>query len=231
MQVARQGLEGALHRGNLGNGIYTRELYANMPIPGNNTSAISNVLNNVSTKALYQRSKGITRTKNSDKPSKKIALMGLPKQGTSILNVPLGLKSVIPKPFTVSPSRTTLPPPTTTTSITLKNNGQFHIPNILGGALKRSADTGTSPATQQLNTAQIIGSLLSNHTKNGLPQNKNNMPLVRVAIANGIVDGDSKAIYSTNLIGELSKASDNSNSNITGNLNFVLFLWYLFLNM
>ena len=58
MQVARQGLEGALidegykaplflNRGNLGNGLYTRELYSNLTVPGNPTATLSNVLNNV----------------------------------------------------------------------------------------------------------------------------------------------------------------------------------------
>lgn len=171
MQVARQGLESCLNRA--GNGY--RDLCTGLP------SALSTVLNNMSSRAV----KGVKRKiDKSTKSNKKVCLS---KDITaSLMNLPSlnGFKSVLSRQYSNLPNRMSVPS---------SANAQFHIPNILNGALKRS---GSPPKLQnkKLKKNSTICSVLSNHSKNGLVSNKSAVPYVRVAISSGKVESDSKTL-------------------------------------
>jgi hypothetical protein len=82
-------------------------------------------------------------------------------------------------------------------------NGQFHVPNILSGSLKRHADSPKSAGNtnskrtkrkhaQNVNPAEIIGSLLARKNSH-LGGRGTHVPLVTVAIANGLAGGSTSS--------------------------------------
>lgn len=170
MQIARQGLESCLNRA--GNGF--RDLRTGYP------SALSTVLNSMTSRAV----KGVKR--KIDKPNKSNKKVYLSKEiSPSLMNIPINaFKPVLSRQYSNIPTRLAVPTST---------NAQFHIPNILSNALKKS-DCPPKSQNKKLNKNSTICSVLSNHSKNGLVSNKSTVPYVRVAISSGKVETDSKTL-------------------------------------
>jgi hypothetical protein len=118
------------------------------------------------------------------------------RSSSANITVPSALKAVLPDSHLTVKS--TLNHNVSCNKDTVKN-GQFHVPNILSGSLKRHADL-TKPCvnmnskrikrkhTQNVNPAEIIGSLLARKNSH-LGGRGNAVPLVTVAIANGLAGG------------------------------------------
>lgn len=153
-------------------------------------SSLSNVLNKISSKASQQKNKGTKKSKHDkqNKPNRKVHMTA---EATNLIDIQINsLKSVLSRQY-----------PNTTRCLSLSSsvNPQFHIPNILSNALKRSAESKPKHQNkkQKKNNSSIspiVTSMLSNHSKNGLMPNKSNVPYVRVAIANGKVEPESKTL-------------------------------------
>jgi hypothetical protein len=115
---------------------------------------------------------------------------------SATVTIPDALKAALPTSHLTV--KTTLNQNITCNKDTIKN-GQFHVPNILSGSLKRHADSSKSGGNtnskrtkrkhaQNVNPAEIIGSLLARKNSH-LRGRGNHVPLVTVAIANGLAGG------------------------------------------
>lgn len=193
MQIARQSVETCINRA--GNGIYIAATQRhNSMFPTKTTtgapSSISNALNKISSKASQQKNKGTKKSKH-DKQNKSNRKVQMTSEATSLLDIQINsLKSVLSRQY-----------PNTTHRLSMSSaaNPQFHIPNILSNALKRSAESkpkhqNKKQKKKNSSISPIMTSMLSNHSKNGLMPNKSNVPYVRVAIANGKVEPESKTL-------------------------------------
>lgn len=199
LEVVREGLREALTHGPIRSPLIN-DFYGNT---GTNhaAGAIKTVLTNICSKSnvLSPSGKIILPSIGLASKNHKVPIVPTSSQRTSSANItiPSALKAVLPKPQHVT-VKTTLNHNITGNKDTVKN-GQFHVPNILSGSLKRHADSTKSSGitnskrtkrkhTQNVNPAEIIGSLLARKNSR-LGGRGSHMPLVTVAIANGLTGG------------------------------------------
>ncbi|XP_069694573.1 ataxin-7-like protein 1 isoform X2 [Periplaneta americana] len=205
LEVVREGLRKALTHGPIRSPL-SNDFYGNT---GTNHAAgtIKTVLTNICTKSNFLSPTGKILVPNIGlSKGHKIPILPTPAHrspSTTTLGVPSALKAVLPKPQHLAVKATL------NHSVTCKDsvkNGQFHVPNILSGSLKRHAESSKSSGnsnskrtkrkhTQNVNPAEIIGSLLARKNSR-LGGRGNHVPLVTVAIANGLTTGSSSASQS-----------------------------------
>ncbi|XP_066996716.2 ataxin-7-like protein 1 isoform X2 [Anabrus simplex] len=198
----RHGLQTALTQGYIR--IPLSNDYYGVPLqyPTNHaTSTMKTVLTNISTKGNMLSvsnkllgpnctSKSLQVTTNS---SRKLNQIHSPLSAT-IMNSG-SLKTVLPKPSVLATK--SVNNSTNTTELSVKN-GQFHVPNILSASLKRPLETVKSNAgvcvkrnkrKNCVNPNEVLSSLLAR--KNHISSPSNNVPLVTMALSNGVTVGNS----------------------------------------
>ncbi|XP_021920557.1 ataxin-7-like protein 1 isoform X3 [Zootermopsis nevadensis] len=199
LEVVREGLREALTHGPMRSPL-NNDFYGNT---GTNHAAgtIKTVLTNIYAKGSFLSPSGniILPGVGLSNKNHKVPILPTPSQRSSSANitVPSALKTVLPNPQHVT-VKAALNHNVTCNSDTIKN-GQFHVPNILSGSLKRHAESSKSCGnmnskrakrkhTQNVNPAEIISSLLARKNSR-LGGRGNSLPLVTVAIANGLAGG------------------------------------------
>ncbi|PSN39677.1 hypothetical protein C0J52_14426 [Blattella germanica] len=201
----REGLREALTHGPV-RSPHSNDFYANSCVNSSGCT-LRPVLTNICAKGSYLS------------PSGKILIpaLGLPKPHKGPL-IPNPLHSLSPSSLTASGAvKATIPAKQLTMKTTVSQggankeaskNGHFHVPNILSGSLKRHAETSKSGGnanskrtkrkqTQNVNPAEIIGSLLARKTSR-MPGRTSHVPLVTVAIANGLGNASTSTQSDTN---------------------------------
>lgn len=199
LEVVREGLREALAHGPIRSPL-SSDFCGNT---GTNHAAgtIKTVLTNICTKGNFLNPSGKIIFPGIGLSNKNHKIPIIPTQSqqnsSATVTIPGALKAALPtsQHLTV---KTTLNHNITCNKDTIKN-GQFHVPNILSGSLKRHADSSKSGGNtnskrtkrkhaQNVNPAEIIGSLLTRKNSR-LGGRGNHVPLVTVAIANGLAGG------------------------------------------
>lgn len=208
LEVVREGLREALTHGPVRSPL-TSDFSGNA---GTNhaAGAIKTVLTNICSKSnlLSPSGKIILPSIGLANKNHKVPILPTSSHHTSSTNItiPGSVKAVLPKPQHVA-VKTTVNNNVTCIKDTVKN-GQFHVPNILSSSLKRHADSTKSSGntnskrtkrkhTQNVNPAEIIGSLLARKNSH-LGGRGSHVPLVTVAIANGLTGGIASGQSDTN---------------------------------
>jgi hypothetical protein len=198
LEVVREGLREALTHGSIRSPL-SNDFCGNT---GTNhaAGAIKTVLSNICSKSnlLSPSGKIILPSVGLANKNHKVPILPTSQHTSSAnITIPGALKAVLPKPQHMT-VKTTVNSNVTCNKDTVKN-GQFHVPNILSGSLKRHADSTKSSGnasskrtkrkhTQNVNPAEIIGSLLARKNSR-LGGRGSHVPLVTVAIANGLTGG------------------------------------------
>ena len=199
LEVVREGLREALTHGPVRSPL-SNDFSGNADT-NHAAGAIKTVLTNICSKSnlLGPSGKIILPSIGLANKNHKVPILPTSSHRTSSANItiPGSVKAVLPKPQHVQ-VKTTVNNNVTCIKDTVKN-GQFHVPNILSGSLKRHADSTKSSGntnskrtkrkhTQNVNPAEIIGSLLARKNSH-LGGRGSHVPLVTVAIANGLTGG------------------------------------------
>jgi len=199
LEVVREGLREALMHGPIRSPL-SNDFYGNTGA-NHATGSIKTVLTNICTKGNFLNPGGkiILPGIGLTNKNHKVPILPTPshRNSSASLTVPSALKAVLPKPQHLT-VKTTLNHNVTRNKDTVKN-GQFHVPNILSGSLKRHTDSSKASGntnskrmkrkhTQNVNPAEIIGSFLARKNSR-LGGRGNHVPLVTVAIANGLTSG------------------------------------------